>query len=347
MKNGKRMFFMKAVFLLLIFLFGGCSDFKDSRLGKEGEPCFENDTCRGHLVCQDEVCVYPDESGADDDTEYPGNDESADSSEYSDDEKETDDFEVPDDTAEIAEMVTIPAGSFWMGCNEAVDSECQNIEKPYHIVTLSTYHIDKYPVTVAQYKACVEDGVCPLTGTEESCNYGAADKEDHPVNCVTWYDAATYCEWAGKRLPTEAEWEKAARGGCEFYINCEEESYKYPWGNTPAINCDHAVFYDLSYDDPGCGTGGTMPVGSKPLGVSPYGAYDMIGNVWEWVHDWYDEDYYENSPSEDPAGPETADSRVMRGGSWYSRFEYTLRSSSRGGLLPSNQLDFNGFRCAK
>ncbi|HNT28342.1 MAG TPA: SUMF1/EgtB/PvdO family nonheme iron enzyme, partial [bacterium] len=123
---------------------------------------------------------------------------------------------------------------------------------------------------------------------------------------------------------------------------------KYPWGNEPAVSCDYAVMDDANVGGKGCGTGGTMPVGSKPNGVSPYGAYDMIGNVWEWVNDWYSSDYYASSPTNDPSGPEIGDGRVLRGGSWRNGYDYYLfRASCRNYDGAVSSFNNYGFRCAK
>ncbi|HPV21506.1 MAG TPA: SUMF1/EgtB/PvdO family nonheme iron enzyme, partial [bacterium] len=213
-----------------------------------------------------------------------------------------------------------------------------------------------YEVTAGEYQKCVDAGDCNNDNDNEphyreyseedysSCNLGATGKGNHPMNCVSWYGAIAYCEWAGKRLPTEAEWEKAARG---------TDGRKYPWGNSPAVSCDHAVMDDYSSaGGDGCGTDSTWVVGSKEKGKSPYGAYDMIGNVWEWVNDWYGSDYYETTPSENPAGPESGDSRVLRGGSWNIDSVYyvdygDLRASGRGYGNPAVRLNDGGFRCAK
>ncbi|HSA34562.1 MAG TPA: SUMF1/EgtB/PvdO family nonheme iron enzyme, partial [bacterium] len=180
--------------------------------------------------------------------------------------------------------------------------------------------------------------------TDDSpCNYDAEGKKDQPMNCVTWYGADAYCKWIGGRLPTEAEWEKAARGTA---------GRKYPWGNEPAVSCDYAVMGPHNdstgeYDD-GCGTGGTMPVGSKPNGVSPYGAYDMIGNVWEWVHDWCCSDYsIYSSLANNPKGPISGDQRMMRGGAWKSSYDEVLRASARRYGSPTYKSGDIGLRCAK
>jgi len=240
-------------------------------------------------------------------------------------------------------MVTIPAGTFFMGCNNAVDDECTGEEEPYHEIILSEYSIDKYEVSVSNFRKCITSGNCNNMNSEkphfntisddEACNIGASDRENHPANCVSWYGAEIYCEWLGKRLPTEAEWEKAARG---------TDGRKYPWGNDN-LSCDNAVVND------GCGTGTTMPVGSKPDGASPYGVEDMVGNVWEWVYDWYDEYYYAVSPDEDPTGPEFGEYRSLRGGSWLDNYDKTSdrRASARSKHYPNLRHAARGFRCAK
>ncbi|HNT29200.1 MAG TPA: SUMF1/EgtB/PvdO family nonheme iron enzyme, partial [bacterium] len=235
----------------------------------------------------------------------------------------------------------------------AVDDQCEDDEYPYHAVTLSAYKIGKYEVTVGEYQQCVTNGACNnngdhthyYTNSDESyCNYGDEGKGSHPMQCVTRSGAQAYCEWIGGRLPTEAEWEKAARG---------TDGRKYPWGSEPTVSCDYAVMapYNEStgYYDFGCGTNGTMPVGSKSNGVSPYGAYDMSGNVMEWLNDWYGGDYYETTPTNTPAGPETGASRVVRGGSWKSHYDFALRASRRDYRYPvdySRDSDI-GFRCVK
>ena len=234
-------------------------------------------------------------------------------------------------------MVLIPAGEFMMGCNEAVDNQCGGDEKPYHKVHLDEYYIDKYEVTVDGYVGCVRAGKCLEPGSGEDCNWRKDDRGSHPINCVDWSQAKSYCEWVGKRLPTEAKWEKAARG---------TDGRKYPWGNQPTT-CDYAVI------ERGCGRNSTWPVGSKPKGASPYGLMDMAGNAWEWVEDWYHWKYYESSPSSNPPGPSSSlinpvnshQARVMRGGSWQSDSNM-MRTSDRSLLGPTNRL-FVGFRCAR
>jgi formylglycine-generating enzyme required for sulfatase activity len=238
-----------------------------------------------------------------------------------------------------AETVDVPAGEFWMGCNDAVDDQCnpfEDNEDPYHQVTLAAYKIYKYEVTASEYKACVDAGACSVPSTDgDGSTYDVAGKENHPVNGTDWNQASTFCAWVGGSLPSEAQWEKAARG---------YDGLKYPWGDTPAVSCDLAVVPDGDGVD-GCGTGETMPVGSKPDGVSPCGAMDMIGSVWEWVADYYAMDYYESSPSTDPTGPATGEDRVIRGGSWAMPDPAFLRASMRQRNEPGFQSDSHGFRC--
>jgi len=262
------------------------------------------------------------------------------------DENEVDEEQIDESVDEDVvpvnpEMVIIPAGEFWMGCNEVVDLECENDEKPYHKVFLNSYNIDKYEVTAGEYKECVIAGNCTAAATVSelgpNCNYENSGKENHPINCVNWSQAESYCKWKGKRLPTEAEWEKAARG---------TDGRKHPWGNLKE-SCNYAVISEAISGGNGCGTNGTMEVGSKVLGISPYGVHDLIGNVWEWVADWYSSDYYSISPEINPIGPITGTYKIIRGGSWYGDSEGYLRSSSRNSVSLDHQSISSGFRCAK
>ena len=219
-------------------------------------------------------------------------------------------------------MVFVPAGEFTMGSNNG-----ESDEQPVHTVYLDSFYIDKYEVTNALFRQCVDAGVCTAP---TSCDYGTptfndADKSNHPVVCVDWNDATTYCQWQGKSLPTEAQWEKAARG---------TDGRTYPWGE--GLDCNKAQYED-------CG-GGTVPVGTKN-GVSPYGAYDMAGNVWEWVNDWYDGNYYASSPASNPTGPSSGQTRGLRGGGWSSYWNYT-RVANRNDYYPDGRGKFIGFRCA-
>ena len=215
-----------------------------------------------------------------------------------------------------AELVYVPAGEFLMGSE---DADAWDNEAPEHVVYLDAYWIYKHEVTNAQYRQCIEEGVC-------SGDLGRHPENDYPAVYIDWYGAVDYCEWAGGRLPTEAEWEKAARG---------EDGRTYPWGEA-SPNCSLAQH--------GSCLGETVPIGSNPDGASPYGALDMAGNAWEWVADWYDADYYQNSPAENPTGPVSGTYRVIRGGSWYHAGR-TLRASYRHGFLPDSSDSSYGVRC--
>jgi formylglycine-generating enzyme required for sulfatase activity len=215
-------------------------------------------------------------------------------------------------------------------------------ERPVHTVYLDEFDIDKTEVTNAQFARFVnergnqeEGGATWLNIEDEACLIVETDGQfqpksgyaNHPVIEVTWHGAVAYCEWAGGRLPTEAEWEKAARG---------TDERTYPWGE--GISCDYANYG-------GC-TGSTTEVESLPLGASPYGALDMAGNVYEWVVDWHDTAYYAVSPSGNPTGPGLGTYRSVRGGSWVNG-EKRVRAAARFGNAPANALNNVGFRCVR
>jgi formylglycine-generating enzyme required for sulfatase activity len=228
-----------------------------------------------------------------------------------------------------AAMVEIPEGKFWMGSKpgEGVDGE-----RPHHKVLVSRFLIDKYPVTNQQFEEFTQASgyktEAERAGDETTWrSYYSFETERHPVVMVTWDDAQVYCKWAGKRLPTEAEWEKAARG---------EDGRLYPWGSAKP---------DKSRANFGGGHRGPTPVGEFPSGASPYGVLDMAGNVWEWCSDWYAGGYYKQSPAEDPKGPSSGSLRVVRGGSWL-KVAKDVRCAYRHWSVPSYRFDYVGFRCA-
>ena len=236
-------------------------------------------------------------------------------------------------------MVYVPAGGFIMGNMLGAGSD---EEAPPHLVTLDGYWIDRTEVTNAQYRAFMNaTGYrAPELCSAEDITYTDADLADHPVACVNWDDAQAYCAWVGGRLPTEAEWEKAARGVDERV---------YPWGGlifdgSRTNYCDASC--ELSENDPGTNDGyaRSAPVGSFPEGASPYGALDMAGNAWEWVNDWYNFGYYARSPQDNPQGFNIGDYRVLRGGGWSSSAS-NARTTFRAWLAPEEGDRAIGFRC--
>jgi sulfatase modifying factor 1 len=224
-----------------------------------------------------------------------------------------------------------------MGCSPG-DSECHRDESPRHEVRISRpFAMDRSEVTVGAYRRCVQAGKCAVPGSgSDNLNWGRSGREEHPVNMVSWKDAKAYCGWAGKRLPTEAEWEYAARSG-------GRKTGRFPWGDASAT-CDLAVYGSMLGSNNGCGQHSTSPICSKVAGNTEQGLCDMAGNVWEWVADASAP--YSSEPAHDPV---VADGKehVLRGGSWFGNTPNGLRVSSRMGLVPTDRYDLTGFRCAR
>jgi len=245
-----------------------------------------------------------------------------------------------------ADMVAVPAGKFMMGCS-VNDSDCEKDEGPQGgtAVTVPEFKIDRNEVTVAEYAECLKAGKCNRPkdfARNKYCNFGNTERSIYPANCVDWSEAVAYCEWRGKRLPNEAEWEKAARAG---------SSSRYPWGQD--VSCTNAILDDgktlaSAGDEPdGCGEDRSWPVGSRA--ANTLGLHDMHGNVGEWTSAWYApnavSDIY---PAGNLAGPAAGKRRVVRGGSWDEN-KLNLRSSFRNVKPPVSGKSIYGsigFRCA-
>ncbi len=259
-----------------------------------------------------------------------------------------------------APLVSVPAGVFTMGSDDGHPDE-----QPAHTVFLDAFFMDKYEVTNKLYSACVEAGACGLPHLNNSYTrpsyFANPEYDNYPVVFVDWFQAKTYCEWRGGYLPTEAQWEKAARG---------TDGRIFPWGNEtdcskanydknissgvvvcPEISVSPSIV--LPAGPPGANLlfflgytyGDTTAVGSYPSDKSPYGAYDLAGNVSEWVADWFSETYYRNSPTENPPGPDSGQIRVVRGG-YFGSFSWAIRSSYRR-VGMDDISDSIGFRCAR
>ncbi len=225
----------------------------------------------------------------------------------------------------LTRMMPVPAGEFTRG-----DDNGDGDEKPAHVCTITRpFLIAQYPTTVGEFARFVA-----ATGYDAGTQWrspGFAQTDEHPVVYVSHHDAQAYCTWAGLRLPTEAEWEYAARG---------TDGRKYPWGNT-APN-DKCLWWSAKTS-----RNGTCPVGEHPAGASPFGAHDLAGNVWEWTADYFDSADYALASRTDPTGPTKGDYRSLRGGSWYHWVDLDVRASYRLHRRPDDRDDVLGFRCAR
>ena len=242
------------------------------------------------------------------------------------------------------EMVRVPAGWFMMGSDKKVDKNAYRAEVPQRKVYLDEYEIDKYEVTTVQYlKFVLAENRPPLIDWQYDGGNFQDTMVNHPVMHVSWYDAEAYCRWAGKRLPSSAEWEKAARG---------EDGRLFPWGNQPA-GPSRANFGR---------TGLSGPVRDRPErlllyppiisvdkyenAVSPYGIHQMSGNVAEWTADWFDPNYYKSAPDRNPKGPQKGTQKSFRGGGWIDSTP-SIRPAQRNGTDPTVKMNWLGFRCAR
>ena len=237
---------------------------------------------------------------------------------------------MPDD------MILVPEGEFQMGCGDAYYDGCPYWATPLHLVYLDPYLIDKFEVTNQQYAQCVTARGCTPPNNTGSYSrpsyYDNPSYADYPVIELVWSQAYEYCVWANKRLPSEAEWEKAARGA--------NDTRAFPWGDQYP-DCTLANYKG----DSGYCVGDTSQVGSYPAGASPYGAMDMSGNVMEWVNDWFQLDYYSNSPYDNPTGPDDGTTKVLRGGSWFFDYSDILIADRFHASLVYDASTI-GFRCA-
>jgi formylglycine-generating enzyme required for sulfatase activity len=279
-------------------------------------------------------------------------------------------------------MVKIPGGLGYQGCDASIHpSGCGSTETPRVQINLSEFYIDVVEVTVVDYLACFNAGACtePFGGSicdtarpeqanwDKVNNIPVSGRDRHPINCVDWTQANSYCTWVNKTLPTEAQWERAALGGCDIATGvCEDYFRPWPWG-TAFPTCDYGVIANAT--DDGCGTGLTFEGGTRALGVSPYGVYYMMGNVQEWTADWFHSDYYCQGaaatgsttcvstdtpfaqPAVDPVGPTAGFNgvtRSTRGFHFTQDYMWSNRViSERSGLDQSIKNEQTGFRCAR
>ncbi len=336
-----RFFTLFIILFLLVFSVSCGDDGDDSIYGETNdyvyeEPDLAHDNYQTRPDANDETTTVVDEDNETGDSDIDS------------------DSETPDETVDPTEgMVLIPAGKAWVGCNEEQEGDsCPASELPYHEVTTKGFYIDKYEVTVKDFAKCVSDGACGEEGSaydtfngKTYCNMNNS-KENHPMNCVGFFAANAYCEWAGKRLPSEAEWEKAARGGCEIHgeENCENDSYVYTWGNEGTPSCDKVNMAKDSLHW-GCGSDSTATGGSYSASDSPYDCSDMLGNLYEWVADSWSTDHT-GAPVDGSSRGVPNSQGTKKGGSFMQDDVTQFRVSFRA-VHDTEDLFYSlGFRCA-
>jgi formylglycine-generating enzyme required for sulfatase activity len=243
------------------------------------------------------------------------------------------------------EMVLIPEGVFTMGYNIKNKNEWGDTDEgPVHKVFLKPYYIDRYEVSAFQFSKFLnhhqkkaylyfQTGLGVTIEKVGGLFFPRPGLSNYPANRVSWYGADAYCRWVNKRLPTEAEWEKASRG---------TDGRIFPWGDEFPTN--NRVTFRRKFNR--LGFKALEKIDSMPDGRSPYGIHHMAGNVWEWVNDWYGDIYYEESPYANPKGPDSGTSKVLRGGNWYYK-AYYMRTTYRFNDKPDIFKNWQGFRCAK
>jgi len=292
------------------------------------DECETSRDCGTGEACIDGACQSPEPYD-------PGSDSDSDTDLDVDADSDSDTDGDTDDPYAI-EWVEIPGGTFPMGYDLGQDDEV-----PVHDVSVPTFEMTRSEITVIQYSPCVADAVCAAPATGNRLNWEVEDRFTHPVNGVTWLDADTFCAYAGGRLPSEAEWEYAARSAGQDLV--------YPWGDE-LPSCNYCVMKEEDATM-GCGEGHTWPVCAKPNGDTEQGLCDMTGNAYEWVADYYYNTYAgaptDGSPWDEPPYPEYAD-RTIRGGSYQSTAEISaLRTSGRLGYTELGWEPDLGFRCAR
>jgi formylglycine-generating enzyme required for sulfatase activity len=279
--------------------------------------CLDGETCPAGYTCVERRCVTDPGGGGDDE----------DAGVFDDDPDASDDDDDEDAGGEVepGELVAVPETTFEMGCDDVGgDDGCSGDASPEHEVTVSAFEIEETEVTQSAYAACVAADEC-----DPPSAFDPGVEPDVPVTGVRWSDAVDYCDWIDRRLPTEAEWEAAARGTV---------GRTYPWGEDDP-DCQYA-HYDA------CSPARTIDAGDPAGDVTPLGVRGLAGNVSEWVHDWYSSSYYDDSPDEDPTGPDSGSERVIRGAS-YDEEEDSLASWTRDQDPPGERDVEVGFRCAR